>query len=60
MLIESPYRKFFSAQILKLQESGVLAHLKDQWWRAEAGKGKYLNENNGLKNFVLKKFCIID
>ncbi|XP_070508319.1 glutamate receptor ionotropic, kainate 2-like [Chironomus tepperi] len=36
--LESPYRKFFSAQILKLQESGVLAQLKEDWWKAPPGK----------------------
>ncbi|KAL7014448.1 hypothetical protein ACKWTF_015934 [Chironomus riparius] len=36
--LESPYRKFFSTQILKLQESGVLAKLKEDWWRAPVGE----------------------
>jgi ionotropic glutamate receptor len=30
--LESPYRKFFSQQILKLQESGTLNTLKEKWW----------------------------
>lgn len=39
--LDSPYRKHFSAQILKLQESGTLSQLKEDWWKAE--KGKKLN-----------------
>jgi len=30
---DSPYRKEFSEQILKLSELGVLNDLKDKWWK---------------------------
>ena len=33
--INSPYRKAFSEQILKLSESGVLNSLKSKWWKPE-------------------------
>ncbi|KAG5684282.1 hypothetical protein PVAND_013518 [Polypedilum vanderplanki] len=36
--IDSPYRKHFSKQILKLQESGKLNELKDTWWKAPKGE----------------------
>jgi hypothetical protein len=38
--IDSPYRKHFSAAILKLQESGTLSILKDNWWKEKPGKGE--------------------
>lgn len=33
--INSPYRKAFSEQILKLSESGVLNDLKNKWWKSD-------------------------
>lgn len=34
MFSDSPYRKAFSEQILKLSESGILNDLKDKWWKS--------------------------
>jgi hypothetical protein len=39
LILDSPYRKYFSAQILKLQESGVLSALKEKWWKNTNGTG---------------------
>lgn len=36
--INSPYRKAFSEQILKLSESGVLNELKNKWWKSNISK----------------------
>lgn len=37
---DSPYRKAFSEQILKLSESGVLNDLKNHWWKSNISKKK--------------------
>lgn len=46
---DSPYRKAFSEQILKLSESGILNQLKDNWWKSNISE-------NGSDFFFLQKF----
>jgi len=37
---DSWYRNQLSAAVLKLQESGKLAKMKNRWWKEERGGGK--------------------
>jgi len=43
---DSPYRKMFSEEILKLNELGILTELKDKWWKSDI--------SNDDKKFMLQ------
>jgi hypothetical protein len=37
---DSTYRNQLSSAVLKLQESGKLAKMKNRWWKEERGGGR--------------------
>jgi hypothetical protein len=54
---DSTYRNQLSSAVLKLQESGKLAKMKNRWWKEERGGGKcavsYSYASNAMKMISL-------
>lgn len=55
----SPLRPFISSAIIKLNEEGVIGHLKTKWWQKERGGGACLvpeGGGGGVTNLNLQNF----
>lgn len=55
-IADSGYRGLLSTAVLRLQESGRLAQLKNKWWKEKRGGGKCsVSELNKILYNIMKK-----